>query len=155
MQITVIGTKDEPIKKLLTEAAEFYSDILLDPRMARNITLDIEVNKHLDSQGECLDEDGTKNPRWFTIGIKPQVDIDEMLKTLAHEMVHLKQHAKNELQTGMVIPTRGGIKRTTKWMGVVWKPRRKEDPYFDSPWEVEAYGKEVGLFQRFFKHKNG
>jgi hypothetical protein len=40
-------------------------------------------------------------------------------------------------------------------MGVVWKPARKEDPYFDAPWEVEAYGKEVGLFQRFFKHKNG
>jgi hypothetical protein len=156
MQINVTGTKDKPIKKLLTDAAKFYADILLDPRMARNITLDIEVNASLDAQGECVDEDGTKNPRWFTIGIKPQADIDEMLKTLAHEMVHLKQHAKNELQSGMVIPTRGGgVKHTSKWMGVVWKPARKEDPYFDAPWEVEAYGKEVGLFQRFYNHMNG
>lgn len=151
MQIKVTGTT-KANTKILTEAAEFFADLLMDPRMVRNITLDIEVSK-LDVDGECVDEDGVRNPRWFTIGLKKQ-GVDEMVKTLAHEMVHLKQHAKNELQGGVMIPTRGGLKMTSKWMGEIWTPKRKEHHYFDSPWEVEAYGKEVGLFQRYVAWKN-
>lgn len=150
MQITVTGTT-EANSKILTEAAEFFADLLMDPRMVRNIVIDIEVSK-LDVQGECVDEDGTRNPRWFTVGLKKQ-RITEMVKTLAHEMVHVKQHAKNELQGGIMIPTRGGLKMTSKWMGKIWTPKRKECHYYDSPWEVEAYGKEVGLFQRYVTWK--
>jgi hypothetical protein len=34
-------------------------------------------------------------------------------------------------------------------MGKVWKPNGKEDHYFDSPWEIEAFGREVGLYQKW------
>ncbi len=85
----MIGKRKEKAK--LIEAAEFFAAQLMDPRMVRNLTLDIEVWKNFDLEGECVDEDGTKNPRWFTIGLKNQ-DIDEMIKVLGHEMVHVKQH---------------------------------------------------------------
>ena len=81
----MIGKRKEKAK--LIEAAEFFAAQLMDPRMVRNLTLDIEVWKNFDLEGECVDEDGTKNPRWFTIGLKNQ-DIDEMIKVLGHEMVH-------------------------------------------------------------------
>lgn len=152
MQITVTGIKSKALIEELTQAAEFFADLLMDPRMVRNITLDIEVSRGLDVNGECVDEEAIKNPRWFTIGLKHQKSID-MIKTLAHEMVHVKQHAKNELQSGIMVATRGGLKMTSRWMGEIWKPKRKECPYYDSPWEVEAYGKEVGLFQRYINHK--
>ena len=148
MQINVTGTKTKALADELKRAAEFFADLLMDPRMVRNIQLDIEVSKNLDVQGECIDEDGIRNPRWFTIGLKNQKSM-EMIKTLAHEMVHVKQHAKNELQGGVMVATRGGLKMHSKWMGEIWKPKRKEHPYYDSPWEVEAYGKEVGLVQRY------
>lgn len=145
MDITVTGLIGRRAdKKKLIEAAEFFAAQLMDPRMVRNLTLDIEVWKNFDIEGECVDEDGTKNPRWFTIGLKNQ-DIDEMIKVLGHEMVHVKQHAKNELQTGHAVAARGGLKIYSKWMGQIWKPKGKEDHYFDSPWEIEAYGREVGL----------
>jgi len=149
MEINVtgmIGRRNDKAK--LIEAAEFFAAQLMDPRMVRNLTLDIEVNKNLDVEGECVDEDGTRNPRWFTIGLKSQ-KIDAMIKTLAHEMVHVKQHAKNELQTGHAVAARGGFKIYSKWMGEIWKPRGKEDHYFDSPWEIEAYGREVGLYHKW------
>ena len=145
MEITVtgmIGKRKQ--KQKLIEAAEFFAAQLMDPRMVRNLTLDIEVYNNLDVEGECVDEDGTKNPRYFTISLKNQ-DIDEMIKVLGHEMVHVKQHAKNELQTGHAVAARGGLKIYSKWMGEIWKPKGKEDHYFDSPWEIEAYGREVGL----------
>lgn len=152
MLVTVINTTEKN-KKLLSEAANFFANILMDPRMVRNITLDIEIVSGLDVEGECIDEDGIKNPRWFTINLRKQ-GINEMIKVLAHEMVHVKQHAKNELSSGHMIATRGGLKMSSKWMGEIWKPKAKEHHYFDAPWEVEAYGREVGLFQRYVAFKN-
>lgn len=149
MQITItgmVGKRNE--KALLKEAAEFFAHQLMDPRMVRNLVIDLEVRKNLDVQGECVDEDGTRNPRFFTIALKSQ-DINEMIKTLGHEMVHVKQHAKNELQGGIMVAARGGLKMHSKWMGEIWKPKAKEDHYFDSPWEIEAYGREVGLFAKW------
>lgn len=152
MHITVTGVKTKAVETELKEAAAFFADILMDPRMVRNLNIEIEVSKTLDVQGECIDEEGTRNPRWFTIGLKNQ-KVAEMVKTLAHEMVHVKQHAKNELQGGIMVATRGGLKMHSKWMGEIWKPKRKEDSYYDSPWEIEAYGKEVGLFNRYVAMK--
>jgi hypothetical protein len=145
---TGIGKREQA---QLEEAARFFAACLMDPRMVRNINLDLEVRKNLDVQGECVDEEGTRNPRWFTIGLRKQ-NLQEMIKTLAHEMVHVKQHAKNELQNGIMIPTKGGLRMTSRWMGKIWKPKRNEDHYFDSPWEVDAYGREVGLYQKWIKH---
>jgi hypothetical protein len=149
MQITItgmIGKRNE--KALLRQAAEFFAAQLMDPRMVRNLVIDIEVRKGHDIDGECVNEDGSRNPRWFTIGLKNQ-DINEMIKTLGHEMVHVKQHAKNELQSGVMVPARGGMKMTSRWMGQIWKPKAREDAYYDSPWEIEAYGREVGLFAKW------
>lgn len=149
MQIVVTGMVGKRKEKaMLIEAAEFFAAQLMDPRMVRNLTLDIEVRSKLDIEGECVDEDGTKNPRWFTIGLKKQ-DINEMIKVLGHEMVHVKQHAKNELATGHAVAARGGLKIYSKWMGEIWKPKGKEDAYFDAPWEIEAYGREVGLYHKW------
>lgn len=150
MQITVTNTTEKN-KKILAEAATFFANILMDPRMVRNITLDIEVIKNLDVEGECIDEDGVKNPRWFTINLRDYGSraIITMIKTLAHEMVHVKQHAKNELRGGIMIPTRGGLKMTSKWMDKIWKPKGKEDHYYDSPWELEAYGMENGMLYKW------
>ena len=133
----------------LREACEFYALQLMDPRMVRNLQIDIERTAKSDVQGECVDEDGVRNPRWFTINLRDAKDDDDVLKTLAHEMVHVKQHAKNELQSGVMIASRGGLKMTSKWMGEIWKPKGKEDHYYDSPWEIEAYGREIGLYHRW------
>jgi hypothetical protein len=153
MDITVtgmIGKRND--KALLKEAAVFFANQLMDPRMVRKLTLDIEVYNNLDVEGECVDEHGFRNPRWFTISLK-SLDINSMIRTLAHEMVHVKQHAKNELQTGHAVAARGGLKIYSKWMGEVWKAKRKEDDYFDSPWEIEAYGREVGLYAKWVQYK--
>lgn len=146
MHVTVKGT-NQNFRNLLTEASKFFASILMDPRMVRNLNIEIEVGK-LDVDGECIDEEGTRSPRWFTINLKNQA-IEDMIKTLAHEMVHVKQHAKNELQTGHVIATRGGLKISSKWKGEIWKPKRAEHPYYDSPWELEAFAKEISLFYKF------
>ena len=142
----MVGKRNE--KAMLDAAARFFAEQLMDTRMVRNLKINIEVRKGIDIDGECVNEDGIRNPRWFTIGLKYQ-DINEMIKTLGHEMVHVKQHAKNELQTGIFVASRGGHNMHNRWQGTIWKPKAKEDAYFDSPWEIEAYGREVGLFYKW------
>ena len=149
MNITITGMVGKRKQKAeLEAAARFFANILMDPRMVRNITLDIEIEKDLDVCGECVDEEGTRNPRWFTIRLKRDQD-EDIIKTLAHEMVHVKQHAKNELGEKRMALAKGGLKIKTKWMGEFWEPKRNQHPYFDAPWEVEAYGREVGLYHRW------
>ena len=135
----------------LEEAARFFANLLMDPRMVRNLEIDVEVEPGLDVMGECVNEDDTKNSRYFTIRLSRNHS-DDIIKTLAHEMVHVKQYAKNELGKQLRV-SRGGLKITTQWQGNDWNPKRKEDAYFDAPWEIEAYGREVGLYAKWIQHK--
>ena len=151
MQLTIKGFGKKKTAEL-EEACQFFADQLMDPRMVRNLIIDIERYKNLDVCGECINEDDTRNPRWFTINLRDGKDDEDIVKTLAHEMIHVRQHAKNQLKSGVMVATKGSIAMRSKWMGKVWKPGRNEDPYFDSPWEVEAYGREVGLYHKWVEH---
>lgn len=153
MEIHVFGTKNKKLIRELTDAAEFYAGILFDPRMARNIELDIEINKSLDVEGHCVCEEEKKNPRFFTIELRNKRTDEDVFKTLAHEMVHVKQYAKNQLYKRFGL-SRGAVGIESVWEGKCWRPKRAEHKYFDSPWEVEAYGREVGLYLRWLEYKN-
>ena len=152
MRISFDSGFTEKQQDVLERAARFFAAQLMDPRMVRNLVLDIERNRNSDVQGECVSEEDKKNPRWFTITLRGKKTDDDMVKTLAHEMVHVKQYAKNELSKQMRL-TRGGIGIGSKWHGEWWTPKKKEDAYWDAPWEIEAYGREVGLYQKWFDNE--
>lgn len=154
MEIAVFGTKNKKLIAELSEAAEFFARRLMHSKMVENLELDIELDPKLDVQGTAINEDGTRRSRYFTIQLRNDSK-DELIQTLAHEMVHVKQHAKNELVKDYAT-ARGGYHLESVWMGKVWRPKAGEDCYFDAPWEVEAYGREVGLMHQYvrFKEKN-
>jgi len=59
-------------------------------------------------------------------------------------MVHLKQYAKGELKD-YIKPA-----RMIGWMGE--KYLMEELDYWEQPWEIEAYGREKGLYFKFMQH---
>lgn len=70
------------------------------------------------------------------MGIDSRLDISVMFATVAHEMVHVKQYAKGQLKL---------YSKRNSHVGYTWLGKRiKSDP-FNSPWEIEAYSKEVIL----------
>lgn len=79
--------------------------------------------------------------REFEIEIEKDRPIDELLVTLAHEMVHLKQFATREL-TSSHVPA-----HISRWQGREINENLVN--YWDLPWEIEAHGRERGLFYRF------
>lgn len=148
MIISISGTGPRNADKL-EEAARFFAAQLLHHRTVQNIEVDLEIVRKLDVTGECISEDDHKNPRYFTIRLRQQ-PLDEMIKTLAHEMVHVKQYAKNELGKELALARGGkGLRIVTRWQGEFWTPGKKEDGYWDAPWEIEAYGREVGLHHKW------
>ena len=101
-----------------------------------------------DSWGYCIPTDYADScrPREFEIDINKQAKLRRLLETVAHEMVHAKQFAKGELYESS---------RTHKhrWQG---KWLTKDPNYWDQPWEIEAHGRECGLFIQWAEaHKLG
>jgi len=111
--------------------------------MPRMQNLDITVRlKDLKGKayGYCLaiDDDDTRpdRPRTFEIEVHSKMRLRKLLETVAHEMVHVKQYAKSELYQGQRI-------NKHRWQG---KWMRNSLNYWDQPWEIEAHGRESGLF---------
>ena len=150
MHLSVVGTKSKSLIAELTEAANFFARQLMDPRMVQNLTVKINVVSNLEDDGECLCIDNGRSPRTFAINLKRKPVDDDIITILAHEMVHVKQYAKNELDCLQSISFRGKVTYQEIWLGEIWKPKRKQDEYFDSPWEQQAFGMQVGLTHKWY-----
>jgi RNAse (barnase) inhibitor barstar len=150
MIVTVKGF-GRSINKKLEESARFFAQKLMHTRMVENLEIEIKKDRNLDCLGECDCVSNTRNPRVFKIVLKGAGSTKDLLRTLAHEMIHVRQYAKNELGSYRdVVVTRGTkLKTATKWKGEWWTPKRDQDEYFDSPWEIEAYGVEPGLWHKW------
>jgi hypothetical protein len=71
----------------------------------------------------------------YIIALRPQ-KWEDLGSTLAHEMVHVKQFAKGQLQSA---------DGKNYWMG---KRVTRRVKYLDQPWEVEAFQRQEILFRR-------
>ena len=71
----------------------------------------------------------------YVVIIKPSLSIKDIGLTLAHEMVHVKQYFRKELD---------GSNCRFKWKG------RNADgyKYENQPWEREAFRRESDLYQK-------
>lgn len=140
MLVSISGTKSKTLKKTLIEASNIFVDKLLSRRLSRNISLNITIVKSLPNEdlGYCdiISFNSQNKPRDFDIIIttKDQTK-QEVISTLAHEMVHVKQFALKELN-----------ETHTVWRGT--KLNSNVD-YWDSPWEVEAREWEDILYNIF------
>lgn len=137
------GTKSQ--QKYVKSITEFCVKHLM-PRM-KNLELNIRLRDFGkdDSFGYCLatNEADPARPREFDIDINRKVRLRLMLETVAHELVHVKQFARGELyQSSMTAKHR--------WQG---KWLNKNLSYWDLPWEIEAHGRETGLFVRWAENE--
>lgn len=120
------------------------------PNNDKNINIKIMEVHHIPNRdllgGEALGDRsiaGTAQRHGNNIIIKianyapDQVDFEEKMLTLAHELVHAKQYILGQLLNG-------------KWKG---QPTSNyfHLPYRNYPWEEEAYGLEESLYKKFWK----
>jgi len=121
-------------------AINYFADKLFTPQMKRNVSIRISFSSTMVNYGETEIDDYNLSgkPREFILNIKRNIDTEEILRTIAHEMVHVKQYVYGQLNEQMTI-----------WNGQ--KVNDGQYEYFDSPWEIEAHQLGDILFYEFRK----
>lgn len=132
-------------RKLVDSAAWSYAERLIGKRLLNTLYIDIKLVRNLTDkegmEGSCIwDEwEAKSTPRSYTIELDSSVSLRNILINLAHEMVHVKQWICGEMYE-YVDPN------------VVRFMKKKVDisnmNYYDFPWEIEAFGRQLGLFVR-------
>ena len=111
----------------------------------RNLEIDILQIKNLQTESgdlaSCID---TEDLNTFEIQLDKDMSLRKKLLSLAHEMVHVKQFTRKELQHSDSI-------NKQLWRGQKYNTKNR---YYDLPWEIEAYGRELGLFTTWIE-ENG
>ena len=136
-------------RKLVSRATWWYAEKLMGKRLMNGLEIHIHLRKNLIDKENCegtaiWEGDYCDRPREFKIELDVSYSIRDALITLAHEMVHIKQWAKDEMYEYM------NVAGLVRFKGE--KVHMEITDYWDYPWEIEAYGKQLGLFVRFCEH---
>jgi hypothetical protein len=138
MRLSIIGCPDkERFRPYVKRAAVFYAQNLISEKMRENISVKIKFNPKINFHGLAgiVDYNDSKKPRHFEIEINPCIGSHDILETLAHEMVHVKQFVYSETNESL-----------TRWKGSIVP---EDIDYYNEPWEIEAYGMSIGLMTKF------
>ena len=136
-------------KRLAFDAIDFCIEKFLS-RKRKEITIKVQGVENLllkeNIYGDCDYEEDIDNgtPTEFLIRVDNTLPLDVFLRTVMHELVHMKQWAKGEMKQ----LTRGCKTMTYKWHSQ--KIKLNSVNYYDYPWEIEAHGREEGLTVQFF-----
>ena len=110
-------------------------------KLSRMSSLDIHVilRKLRGADGFCSTEDDSR--RKFIIEAHKTLGLRQLIMTLIHEMVHVKQFARNEMDD---FPINGRQR---------WKSGTvpKNVSYYDMPWEKEAIRLQEKLTDEFWR----
>jgi hypothetical protein len=139
MRISILNCPDKEFKPFVRDSLMFYAEQLIPSKRLRdNINLTIKFNEKIDVWAFASIEDynASNKPRDFLIEIHPWIGARNIFKTLAHEMVHIKQFVNLETNDTL-----------SKWRGVPIDSDAID--YYQHPWELEAYGMEIGLFTNY------
>ena len=139
MQLSIVGCPDKKqFRPYVKRAAQFYAQELITPKMLENIFLRIKFSSKIDAHGyaSVVEFSRSNKPRQFEIELHPGIGAAEILRTLSHEMVHIKQYIYGDVNLSL-----------TRWKG----SKVDVPDYWFQPWEIEAYGMQAGLFTKFVK----
>ena len=96
-----IKGSNKKVRKVVEQAAWYYAEKLMGKRLLGSLEITINLKKDLlikeGNEGSAIWEDDGYRSREFSIELDTTVKIRNLLITLAHEMVHVKQWAKNEM----------------------------------------------------------
>jgi hypothetical protein len=143
MKIYISGKSQNVSKKELRYASKYFLNLLkVSERLKKKLVIFI----CFDPEEECASVvpiDDHDRPREFSLCLNPKMGYRKILQSLAHEIVHVKQYARGELKHLL-------RRNETKWLNTYIPD---ETFYFERPWEIEAFGRELGFYLQYNDHK--
>lgn len=135
--MNVILTGKDSIKRRMVECQVHWTIQQLKLSGSRcNLEIIPQKNLRRDTGGNALTGRVAN-----TIGLvfDTGLSVSQLMVSIAHEMIHVKQLARGTL----IYEMRDGEEIA------IWRGKKLDLPYFDRPWEIEAYGKQEILARRF------
>jgi len=127
-------------QRKIAENVVFYMIKKLMPRL-RNIEIEVQLKKMNEDTavGYCMMQD---NRREYEIEVSKDLSIKDFVMTLCHEMVHVKQYVRNEMDdwNGLAV---------ARWKNKTVMPGTN---YYELPWEKEAYELQASLAKDCWKN---
>lgn len=125
---------------MLTITKHQYSSIILDAceillselKLPNSLNIDIIIVDSL--EGIAADCEKINRQKY----IVRLVDREDLLISLSHEFVHIKQHYYKEIVYVGLGVHKNEVYATFKWRGIRWRPKESESLYWDYPHEKEA-----------------
>lgn len=156
---------------MVKKYVKFVLDKFVQKSIQSRATIKIKI-VHKDDLDDSVDSDDLKRYRaWcfydgvvndrrtFTVVLNAQqvksaakrqfVRLQPLLVDLGHELIHVKQYLNNEIFDY----TDGAVRYKGSYFDSSYQDN--EELYYDSPWEIEAYGREQGLFKMFVTKMRG
>jgi predicted SprT family Zn-dependent metalloprotease len=123
------------------QAIGFFADKLLTKQLNRHIIVNVVFRKNLSYLGLTYVDDYNSSGklREFTLEIYRDQIEEEILKTLAHELVHVRQYAVGDLN-----------EEATLWQGRLMEVNLA---YENQPWEIEADELADILYEEYIHHE--
>jgi hypothetical protein len=126
------------VSKKEEKAIFFFAENLFSREMLRHLSIRIRKVKDFEVFGLVSVEDynASGKPRDFLIEVKKELSEEDFLVTIAHELVHVRQYVRGDLNEEM-----------SYWRGVSVDARKI--PYDEQPWEIEAESVAKNLFELY------
>ena len=160
---------DKEFRWALYAMVEFsLAKLVPSKRLRNNLEIDVHLKRHSHEGEAKLHEKADRyRPRKFRIIIdhhrlekdtygreKNETEwAHDVLRTLAHELVHVKQYITGELTWRKWTWRKDSVTFSANVDGLYWKGLHYDATdlreYFDLPYEIEAYGREKGLLLSF------
>lgn len=130
--MTIFSTGSTKDKRALAEKTVAWSIKKLGLSRMRSLNVNVILKKMPEGEfGLCMTDDVMDDIRNFNIEVNKNISLKDFVSTIIHEMVHVKQFAREEMSV----------------YGMRWKSKNisENTDYMDLPWEKEAYRMEEKL----------
>lgn len=147
LEIRRAGNKKEFFRELILWALPVLK---ISPRTSSLMDLTINFKKGLRAETGCDGLAGigdADDGKTFKIDIEASADLLTKVSIIFHELVHIKQFAKKELDDSRRY-------RKFRWKGQLFD-YESDKVGLDQPWEIEAYGMERLLLLYWLREYEG
>jgi len=139
MKLIVRGKPSKISLQEVRFATKWFAEKTLSKRVFDEAIIHLKFIKE-DFNGQCFPLDDPITPLEFEIKVDRHLNRLLTLKTIAHEIAHVKQFSEGKLH--FIVDGQHAV-----WMRKKYRFAGKD--YYDWPWEIEANGIEYGKIAQY------
>lgn len=150
--MTIKGWPKKVSKKEIHSLVEWvFKEMGLNRFYSPRLDIKIHFKKNFEKQtgywGWVMWEDCPIRPREFDIEIERSLSRQDLIESVIHELVHVKQYAQGKLKDS----GHGYLYRGQYYKDIA-PCFRNHDRYYEQPWEAEALRTQRRLYRKYENH---